>query len=222
MPMDSWWDGAAKLLSAGPLGLGAIIVLVTGTVLVTGRAIEEGRLKLSLSLLGAGSILVIAGLLVLVLQSYSAKSEAEARVASTQHRLWFRIDPLASEKHLPAPEITINGTKLDNMSYIVRSDTTVIIDVTEALRGASQQGAQTGANSKEVADVAGKRNRSQLSSDIDTSIAQTQRIVQLMTQSCTGGKSGVNPWHYEDLVALTNSITNSLQKTKLAIMTADF
>lgn len=53
------WGGAAKLLSAGPLGLGAILILVTGTILLGGKAIEQGRLKVSLSMLFSGFFLVL-------------------------------------------------------------------------------------------------------------------------------------------------------------------
>ncbi|UIK12535.1 hypothetical protein LZK80_09960 [Rhizobium leguminosarum] len=96
--MTDWWDGAAKLLSAGPLGLGAIIVLVTGFILVTGNAVEQGRLKLSLSMLGSGCLLVLAGLAVLVLQSTFAQASLEKQVelakASVNHKIFFQIIPI--------------------------------------------------------------------------------------------------------------------------------
>jgi hypothetical protein len=213
--------GAAKLLSAGPLGLGAIIVLVTGTILLTGKAVEEGRLKLSLSLLFAGCLLVLAGLGVLVLQTNAASADAAAKVAqaqaSTQHQLYFRIEPLASEDGLPAPEINVNGEKLEKPSYKVLSDITVIIDVTKALRHA-----QAHPDSASDKTPSGKKNRERLSTDIDTSIAQIQRIAQLMSQSCSGGPHGVNPAHYDDVVNLSNSIVGSLQNTKNAILNANF
>jgi hypothetical protein len=215
-----WWEGArAKLLSAGPLGLGAIIVLVTGTILLTGKAVEQGRLKLSLSLLIAGCALVLAGLGVLVLQTNAATADANARLASaqaaTQHQLYFRIEPLDSEKTLPAPDIIINNDKLAKPSYAVKSDITVIIDVSKALRQSAQATAQsTSSNDKTTSD---KKVREQLSADIDTSIAQIQRIVQLMSQSCPGGAHGTNPLNYENLVSLTNSIVGSLQTSKIVL-----
>lgn len=210
-----WWEGAAKLLSAGPLGLGAIIVLVTGTILLTGKAVEQGRLKLSLSLLIAGCALVLAGLGVLVLQTNAATADANARLAATQHQLYFRIEPLDSEKTLPAPDIIINNDKLAKPSYAVKSDITVIIDVSKALRQSAQATAQsTSPNDKTTSD---KKVREQLSADIDTSIAQIQRIVQLMSQSCPGGAHGVNPLNYENMVSLTNSIVGSLQKSKIIL-----
>jgi len=161
------WEGAAKLLSAGPLGLGAIIVLVTGTILLTGKAVEQGRLKLSITLLLAGCVLVLAGLGVFVLQTNAANAEAAARLAqvqaATQHQLYFRIEPLASEATLPPPDIIINGNKLETPSYKVQSDITVIIDVTKALRGAVD--AKTYSDSASDKVVSGKNIREQLSSD---------------------------------------------------------
>jgi hypothetical protein len=222
--MVSWWEGAAKLLSAGPLGLGAIIVLVTGTILLTGKAVEQGRLKLSLSLLSAGCVLVLAGLGVLVLQTNAASADAAARLAqvqaATQHQLYFRIEPLASQNTLPAPDIIVNGEKLEKPTYKVQSDITVIIDVTKALRGAVDGKAHS--DSLDDKTASGKRIREQLSSDIDTSIAQTQRIVQLMSQSCPGGAHGENPFHFNDVVNLTTSIAGSLQNAKSVILTANF
>jgi len=217
--MDSWWEGAAKLLSAGPLGLGAIIVLVTGTILLTGKPVEQGRLKLSLGMLLAGCVLVLAGFGVLVLQTIAANADARAKVAATQHQLYFRIDPLASSATLPAPDIIINGEKLDTLSYKVQSDITVIIDVTKALESVD---AKARSNSPIDRSASGKRIRAQLSTDIDTSITQIQRIVQLMTDSCPGGAHGMSPFHFGDVVNLTNSVTDSLQKTKNLVLTADF
>jgi hypothetical protein len=221
--MDSWWEGAAKLLSAGPLGLGAIIVLVTGTILLFGKEIEQGRLKLSLSLLIAGCALVVAGLGVLVLQTNAAKAEADAKLAqahaATQHQLYFRIEPLNSDATLPSPDIIINTKKLENLMYTVESDITAIIDVTKALHAVDGK-AQS--NSSKNKAVSGRKIREQISTDIDTSIAQLQRIVQLLSQSCPGGGRGENPFHYNDVVNLTNSITGSLQNSKSVILTADF
>ena len=71
--MESWLEGASKLLSAGPLGLGAIVVLVTGFILMAGKDIEQGRLKLSLAMLAAGCLLVLAGLGVLCLADECCK-----------------------------------------------------------------------------------------------------------------------------------------------------
>jgi hypothetical protein len=70
--------------------------------------------------------------------------------------------------------------------------------------------------------ASGKKVREQLSADIDASIAQVQKIVQLMNQNCSGGAHGVNPFHYDDVVNLTNSIVGSLQKSKSVISTTDF
>jgi hypothetical protein len=222
--MDPWWEGAAKLLSAGPLGLGAIMVLVTGTILLSGKAVEQGRLKLSLSLLLAGCILVLAGFGVLILQTNAANADAAAKLAqaqaATQHQLYFRIEPLDSEETLPAPDIIINQDKLKSASYKVQSDITVIIDVTKALRAAAN--AKTSSDSGNDKIASGKKIREQLSSDIDTSIAQLQRIVQLMSQSCPGGAHGENPFHFGDLVNLTNSIAGSLQNTKSVVLNANF
>jgi hypothetical protein len=232
--MDSWWEGAAKLLSAGPLGLGAVIVLVTGTILVTGKSVEQGRLKLALCMLLAGCVLVLAGFGVLILQTNAANAEAHAKQAqidaearaklaqieaATQHQLYFRIEPLASSATLPAPDIIINNEKLDKPSYKVQSDITVIIDVTKAL---TEVDAKAHSNSPSDKSAPGKKIRAQLSSDIDTSIAQIQRMVQLMSQSCPGGAHGENPFHFNDLVNLTNSVADSLQKTKSVVLTADF
>lgn len=214
--MEFTWEGAAKLLSAGPLGLGAIVVMVTGTILMSGSAVEQGRLKLALSMLLAGVVLVLAGFGVLVLQTTAAQADAAAKFAaaqaSTKHQVFFRVDPVNSNGKLPKPEISVNNVKLDKPEYTVQSDITVIVDVTQAfLQLADSQTNLAVANDRTGSS---KRVREQLSADIDTSIAQLQRIVQLMSQSCPGGSSGVNPFHYADIVNLSNSISGSLQKTK--------
>ena len=213
-------EGAAKLLSAGPLGLGAIIVLVTGTILLSGKEIEQGRLKLSLSLLLAGCVLVLAGFGVLVLQTNAANAEAAARIkqnqALTRHQLYFYVEPLDLDQTLPPPEISINKQPLKEPSYTVEADTTVVISVAKAL----QQVAGTRINSSSSSDQVKLADglRGQLSSDVDTSIAQLQRIVLLMSQSCPGGAHGENPAHFGDVVNLTNSIISSLQNTKGAVL----
>lgn len=221
--MDSWWEGAAKLLSAGPLGLGAIIVLVTGTILLTGNAVEQGRLKLSLSLLLAGCVLVLAGLGVLVLQTNAANAQAAAELAkvqaSVQHQLYFYVEPMASEATLPAPEISINNVKLKTPSYNVQTDVTVIVDVTKAFHAINAKAQPASPPDKVDFD---KKNREQLSAELDTSIVQIQRIVQLINQSCPGGPHGVNPFHFNDVVNLSNSVVSSLNSAKTAVLTANF
>jgi uncharacterized phage infection (PIP) family protein YhgE len=128
-----------------------------------------------------------------------------------------------------------NDNKLAKKSYTVQSDITVIIDVTEAVQAlqtvqashapqASPTPTPTPTPTPQASSndriTSGKKVREQLSADIDTSIAQLQRIVQLMNQSCPGGAHGTDPYHYGDAVGLSNSIINSLQKTKVVIQTA--
>jgi hypothetical protein len=219
MNMDSWWEGAAKLLSAGPLGLGAIIVLVTGTILIAGKAVEQGRLKLSLAMLVSGCILVLAGLGVLVLQTNASEAAAKVELekAANRHQLFFRVEPLNSKSKLPAPDIIINTKKIDQQSpYTVGSDITIIVDVTEALQQLGPQQSNISPSGDNI--ESNKKVRDRIASDIDTSIAQIQRIVQLMTQSCPGGAHGTDPFHFNDLVVLTTSITNSLQKTSVILL----
>jgi len=92
--------------------------------------------------------------------------------------------------------------------------------VTKALHKAVDAKAPSTSSNNKI--TSGKKIREQISADIDTSIAQIQRIVQLMSQSCPGGAHGENPFHYNDVVNLTNSITGSLQNSKSVILTADF
>jgi hypothetical protein len=227
--MGDAWEGAAKLLSAGPLGLGAIVVLVTGFILMTGRAIEQGRLKVSLSMLAAGCILVLAGLAVLFVQTQAARADAAAEVARSEaaktkafvdakaaasHNVFFRIEPLhlIAASKLPPAVISVNGEELKGRSYTVESDVTVIVDVSAALGVGSQSEPKASTSPPEI--KLNPQQMTQLIADLETSISQVQRIPQLMNQSCPGGAHGINPFNYDSVVSLSNSLTASLSVTK--------
>lgn len=225
--MGPWLDGAAKLLSAGPLGLGALVVLVTGSILITGNAVEKGRLKLALSMLVSGFLLVIAGLGVLIFQTEATKAAADAAFAkanaATAHIIYFRVEPLAlgSTPNLPAPVIKINEDVLKGTSYTLNSDVTAIIDVTDAINKVSG-GAKNPTPNPDVDVESIKKNREQLAADLDTTIAQVQRIAQLMNQSCSGGAHGINPFHYDDVLSLSNSITTALEASKAVVLNGKY
>lgn len=222
---NNWWDGAAKLLSAGPLGLGAIIVLVTGFILITGNAVEQGRLKLSLSMLGSGCLLVIAGLGVLVLQSSFAQASLEKQVelakSSVNHKIFFRIIPITigSKPTLPPPIIMINDKTLDTNTFEITADTTAVIDVSDALQYAKDGEPKTETPADILEQV--KKNKQQFAADIDTTASQIQRIAEIVNGSCPGGAHGVSPANYGSVLSLTKSVQESLFSVKQAVLNAD-
>ena len=84
--MDLPWDGAAKLLSAGPLGLGAIIVLVTGSILLSKQPLPKEKFHLAISMVVAGGLLTLAGFFVLHEQITTTANQAGTALASEQSR----------------------------------------------------------------------------------------------------------------------------------------
>jgi hypothetical protein len=127
---------------------------------------------------------------------------------------------LGSKPNLPAPIIKINEEVLKGTSYTVKSDVTAIIDVTDAINKLSVGNVAPTIPDEKLNVI--KTNRVQFAADLDTTIAQVQRIVQLMTQSCPGGAHGINPVHFDDVQKLSNSITGSLQGAKQAVLSTDF
>jgi hypothetical protein len=211
--------GAAQLLSAGPLGLGAIVVIVTGHILTSGKPVERGRLTLAMSMLKAGSLLVVVGLVVLLIQAWMTSTAAKANEALAEakagmrHNVYFRVEPLhlVSGSKLPPAVITVDGKELQNAIYTVDKDSTVIVDVSGALE--SKPMLPPTLPKPEV----GLQQRNQLIQNLETSIAQAQRIPVLMNQACPGGSHGRNPFNYDSVVSLTSDLVGALNSTKNAI-----
>jgi hypothetical protein len=89
--MDLPWDGAAKLLSAGPLGLGAIIILVTGGILLSKQPLPKEKFYLAISMLVVGGLLTMTGFFILHEQITTTASQAGTACLMTFRRFKAKV-----------------------------------------------------------------------------------------------------------------------------------
>jgi hypothetical protein len=188
------FDGAAKLVTFGPIGLAALmLVLVVLTLLLRNiSSAQERILKLCL-LAGFASLALLVG----------------NQYINSSHIMYFRVEPHESDayKDLPRPKVTVNSKDLSPpFSYRIGMDTTAIVDVSAAVS---------------VAERITKQNEQQataigsLTSHIDASIDMLRQSSQFASNiRCPGGASGVVPGGVQQAVNLTNEVVTNLARAR--------
>ena len=225
--MDLPWDGAAKLLSAGPLGLGAILILVTGGILAQKHTIEKGRLALGLGMLVSGVLLTLAGFAVLYFQIKTefrkveiaanaatdtlnaARVKAES-VAASEHTVHFQVYPndLGRTHTLPPPIIRVNNEELgDPADYKVKSEVTVIIDVSDAINEAQQYKT---ANARQAEAINIQANA------LESATEASKKIPNLLVSSCPGDNRNFDPSNTNEIVLLNSTTIRALNQAKFS------
>jgi hypothetical protein len=211
--VDLPWEGAAKLLSAGPLGLGAILVLVTGWILSQKHTIEKGRLKVTLAMLGSGVLLTLAGFAILYLQISTgyrtAEFAAQTAAINAQHMVHFQVYPndLGHTQTMPPPIIKINNEELGKPpNYLVKSEITVIVDVSDAINQAQEYKTANGQQAEALKIQ---------SSALESAAENSKKIPSLLVSSCLGENRNSDPINTNEIVLLNSSTVRALEDAKL-------
>jgi len=118
--------------------------------------------------------------------------------------LYLRVIPLdvGSKRTLPPPIIKANGTLLDDkMEYVVKSQVTAIVDVTDAIDFVREFRTQNDQQRQVL---------SNLVSSSDAMVGDLQRIIAINSQICPGGSNGVPGQASPAVIALASKTANIL------------
>jgi hypothetical protein len=201
-------DGSAwtKFLDYGALGLAGMMLVLAVFALYGGLSPAKERLLRQFLYVGAFCFVVA------MLPQFLPKPP------HSEHLIHFRVEPLAhgANPTLPPPIITINSQRLVEMSYLVKSEVTAIVDVTDAV--------ETAKNLRETAlglqQVATNQDRvlAELSADIDAALVNLQQSAgEVVSGICPGGSSGRPPAAGPRIAGKINSVTSTLSGAQSAI-----
>lgn len=111
-----------EFLKYGPLGLAGLMLVLVIVALTLGK-LDGRRERLMTKFMYVGAFCFVVASIFAFLPGSSA------------HWLHFRVEPLSSgeKPKLPLPIFTVNNTRLEKPSYLVSSEATAIIDVTDAV-----------------------------------------------------------------------------------------
>jgi hypothetical protein len=158
-------------LKYGPTGFaGLLLVLVI-------IALSEPRL-------GAGRERLLKQFMYIGAFCFTLSLAANFFSVRGSYDLYFRVLPidLGANPVLPMPIITVNNTPVElRKAYLVKSEATAIIDVTDALNFAQNASRTIGAQQSAIKGI---------SAQTDAILAELSQVPQIINNNCPGGASG--------------------------------
>jgi hypothetical protein len=103
------------------------------------------------------------------------------------YRLYFRVFPLdvGAKRALPLPIVKVNNTRLDeNMTYLVKSEATAIVDVSDAINFVQAVRSQSDQQRQATGEIV---------SASGALVADRQRVPQILDKNCSGGVTVSRP-----------------------------
>jgi hypothetical protein len=163
-------DSFSTFLKYGPTGLAALMLVLVAISLSLQITPQRERLLKQFMYIGAFCFVLALG------ASFFSVAGA--------YQLYFRVIPLdaGSRRVLPLPIIKINSTTVDEQKgYLVKSEATAVIDVTDAIEFVQQVRSQAD-DQRKALDLF-VENSSSLVTDL-------QKVPQIIDKNCSGGPSG--------------------------------
>jgi hypothetical protein len=178
-------DSLSGFLKYGPTGL-AGLMLVLVIIALASREITPARERILTRFMYVGGT------------CFALALAATFFSVSGAYQLYFRVFPLdaGAKRTLPLPIVKVNNTTLDDrMTYLVRSEATAIVDVSDAINFVQEFRAQNESQRRALQDFASKSS---------TVITDLQKIPQIIDKNCSGGASGISANSNPQVIALTS------------------
>ena len=172
IPAPETIDSFAAFLKYGPTGLAGLMLLLTVVVLLS-RSMDPARERLLNRFMYIGAFCFALSL--------AANFFSVARA----YPLYFKILPLdmGAKRTLPKPIISANNKTLDeNREYLVKSEVTAIVDVSDAIDYVRSVHSQLEAQRAALQTVV---------TQSEPLLVELQKIPQIIDRNCSGGSSGV-------------------------------
>lgn len=162
----------SSFLAYGPIGLAGLMLVLT-IIALSLRTMTESRERLlrQFMYVGAGCFFVAIA--------------ANFFGVAGKYPLHFQVYPLdlGEKRILPAPIIKANNTVIDgNRTYMVRSEVTASVDVSDAMNYAADVRTRAAQMQQALNTIA---------SGLDPVVANLSRIPQIIDKNCSGGSNGV-------------------------------
>lgn len=130
------------------------------------------------------------------------------------YTLYFRVIPLdaGTKRVFPLPIIKVNNTPVaETMTYLVKSQATAVIDVTDAIAFVQEVRSQNDQQRQALGAIA---------KNSDALVADLQSVVQTIDKNCTGGSSGISASSNAAVLATTSRVASALSGFKATAASA--
>jgi hypothetical protein len=197
-------DSLSTFLKYGPAGLAALMLVLV--VISLSLEINPQRERLLRQFMYVGAFCFV---LTLIANYFSVAGA---------YQLYFRVIPLdAGANHiLPPPIIRINSSMIDEQkAYLVKSDVTAVVDVTDAIEQAQQIRTENERQREALKGIATGSN---------SIIADLQKIPQIIDKNCNGGNSGVPAASNPAVLAVTSNAASTIagfRSAALAVLSTE-
>lgn len=180
----------SSFLHYGPTGLaGLMLVLVIIALSIPNLTAARERLLRQFMNIGAGC--------------FVAALAAQFFATSGAYKLYFKVLPIDMAKRtLPMPQITVNGAAVDEkLSYLIRSEGTAIIDVSEAIDYVQQVRAVQQRQKQTLESIA---------NDAAKSVEMLRSIPSVIDANCPGGSHGISAGSNTRVMEITSGAASAL------------
>jgi hypothetical protein len=188
-------DSFSAFLKYGPTGLaGLMLVLVIVTLTTAVLTPAHERVLTRFMYIGAFCFtLALAATFFSVVGAYP---------------LYFRVFPLdtGAKNTLPKPIIRANNKALDdNMTYLVKSEVTAIVDVSDAINFVQEFRSQNDSQRAVISNIV---------ATLTPLIPELQRVPQILDKNCSGGSSGVPAASNPQVIAISSQAVATISGLK--------
>jgi hypothetical protein len=176
-------DSFSTFLKYGPTGLAALMLVLVAIALSLQITPQRERLLKQFMYIGAFCFALALG------ASFFSVAGA--------YQLYFRVIPLdaGSRRILPLPIIKINSTTVDEQKgYLVKSEVTAVVDVTDAIDFVQQVRSQAD-NQRKALDL--------FVADSNSLVTDLQKVPQIIDRNCSGGPHGIPAASNPAVLAIT-------------------
>jgi hypothetical protein len=184
-------NNLAGFLKYGPIGLAGLMLFLVVVVLIAKR-FDDRRERTLKQFMYIGAFCLALSL------------AANFFATGGAYPLHFRVIPIdeGKERVLPMPIIKANNALVDdNMTYLVKSEVTAIVDVSDAISFAREVQLQN-TRQRQVLNriVAGS----------DSIVPDLQRVGQIIDSNCPGGHNGISAASNSAVLAITSKAASAL------------
>ncbi len=194
-------DGFSAFLKYGPTGLaGLMLVLVIVTLTTAVLTPAHERILMRFMYIGA-----FCFTLALAANFFSVGGA---------YKLYFRVFPLdtGAKNTLPKPIVRANNKTLDDtMTYLVKSEVTAIVDVSDAINFVQEFRSQSDKQREVISNFV---------SSLTPLIPELQKVPQMVDRNCPGGSNGISAASNPTVIAIASKAAATIANLKDSASTA--
>ena len=188
------------LLKYGPIGLAALMLILVIIALAM-KELDERKSHILERFMYVG----FACFALSVSANYFARG--------SEYPIHFSVIPhdAGSKSTLPRPIIKINNTKLDDPTYVVSSEITAVVDVTDSVAFTSRIEAENRTQAETLLKIA---------KESESHIKNLQSIPNIIARNCSGGPHGIPASNNPKVIEITSGAVTALVGFKADALSA--